>query len=111
MDKQEQYRKLIKQILIEHVQHKFSYGDIKIETIFDDKHNHYQLFHIGWHGNRHVYGCVMHLEIENGKIWIHHDDTEIGVANELVELGVPKDRIVLAFHSPYKRQFTDFAVE
>jgi len=73
MDKQEQYRKLIKQILIEHAQHKFSYGDIKIETIFDDEHNHYQLFHIGWHGNRHVYGCVMHLEIENGKIWIHHD--------------------------------------
>jgi hypothetical protein len=31
--------------------------------------------------------------------------------NELVQLGVPKDYIVLAFHSPYKRQFTGFAVE
>ena len=37
--------------------------------------------------------------------------TEIGVANELVEQGVPKKDIVLGFHIPYRRQFTEFAVE
>ncbi|MDB9459416.1 element excision factor XisI family protein, partial [Dolichospermum circinale CS-545/17] len=37
------------------------------------------------------------------------DGTEIGVANELVEAGVPKQDIVLAFKAPYKRKFTDFA--
>jgi hypothetical protein len=36
---------------------------------------------------------------------------EVGIANELVERGVPKKGIVLAFHSPFKRQFTEFAVE
>jgi hypothetical protein len=47
---------------------------------------------------------------KDGKIWIQHDGTEIGIANQLVELGIPKSDIVLAFHSPFKRQFTEFAV-
>lgn len=57
-----------------------------------------------------VYGCVLHLDIKNGKIWIQHDGTEGGIANQLVDCGVPKHDIVLDFHSPFKRQFTEFAV-
>jgi hypothetical protein len=52
---------------------------------------------------------VIHVDIKDGKIWIQCDFTEEGVANELVELGVPKTDIVLGFRSPYVRQFTDFA--
>jgi len=47
---------------------------------------------------------------KNGKIWIQHDGTERGVANDLVEWGVPKEAIVLAFHAPYRWQYTGFAV-
>jgi len=43
-------------------------------------------------------------------MWIQSDGTEVGVANELVEAGVPQPDIVLAFKSPFKRQFTDYAV-
>jgi len=50
------------------------------------------------------------VEIKDDKIWIERDGTEIGVASELVAAGVPKQDIVLAFHAPYKRQFTEFAV-
>jgi hypothetical protein len=39
-----------------------------------------------------------------------YDGTEVGVANQLIEMGVPKQDIVLAFHEPEVRQFTDFAV-
>ena len=85
--------------------------DIEVQTIFDPEHDHYQLVHVGWHNNRRVYGCVLPIDIKNGKIWIQHDGTEIGIADKLVELGVPKKDIVLAFHSPYKRQYTGFAVE
>jgi hypothetical protein len=52
----------------------------------------------------------MHIDIKNGKIWIQHHGTEVGDANELVELGVPKEDIVLAYHAPYQRQYTGFAV-
>ncbi|MBV7334508.1 XisI protein [Chloroflexi bacterium TSY] len=45
-----------------------------------------------------------------GKIWIEIDWTEEGIATELVAAGVPKEDIVLAFHHPSMRQYTEFAV-
>jgi hypothetical protein len=52
----------------------------------------------------------MHVDIRDGKFWIEHDGTEYGIANELVDAGVPKEHIVLAFHEPELRQYTEFAV-
>ena len=51
----------------------------------------------------------IHIDIKDNKIWIQSDGTEVGVANELVEAGVPRQNIVLGFKSPFKRQFTRYA--
>jgi hypothetical protein len=59
-----------------------------------------------WAGG--VVSGSLHLDIKDGKIWIQQDGTEVGIANQLVELGVPKRDIVLAFHEPAVRQFTEF---
>ena len=36
--------------------------------------------------------------------------TENDIAAELVEMGAAKSEIVIGFHSPFKRQFTEYAV-
>ncbi|HEY3997870.1 MAG TPA: element excision factor XisI family protein [Candidatus Xenobia bacterium] len=54
---------------------------------------------------------MLHVDIRGGKFWIQHDGTEGGIANDLVEAGVPKDHIVLAFRPPEYRQHTGFAVQ
>ncbi|WP_224409850.1 element excision factor XisI family protein [Oscillatoria salina] len=46
----------------------------------------------------------------DGKIWIHRDGTEEGVASEFLNAGIPKERIVLAFKSPSVRKHTGFAI-
>ena len=46
----------------------------------------------------------------NQKIWIQHDGTEEGIANELVNLGISHKQIVLAFKTIERRKITDFAV-
>ena len=38
------------------------------------------------------------------------DWTEEGIATELLREGVPKEDIVLDFHDPETRKFTDFAI-
>lgn len=83
---------------------------IDVQLSFDTERNHYYLFNAGWQDEHRIYGCVLHVDIKNGKIWIQHDGTEIGIANAFLNLGVPKEDIVLAFHSPYRRQFTGFGV-
>ncbi len=110
MARVEEYRTFVEKIIKEYGSYKPSYGDVEVQTVFDRENDHYQLLNVGWVKNERIRGCVLHLDIKNGKVWIQHDGTEEGVAHELVALGVPQEDIVLAFHAPYKRQFTGFAV-
>jgi XisI protein len=50
------------------------------------------------------------VDIINDKIWIHCDDTEDGVATELVAAGIPASDIVLAFHPADVRSYTGYAI-
>ena len=69
-----------------------------------------QFFDLGWRKKHRIYGCVLHVDIKDGNIWIQHDGAEDDIANAFLERGVPKSDIVLGFHSPYRRQFSGFAV-
>jgi hypothetical protein len=110
MGRLDDYRQYIEIIIEKYGSYKPSYGDVEIQLIFDREHNHYQLVSVGWDRNERIRGCILHIDIKDGKIWIQHDGTEVGVANELVEMGVPKHDIVLAFHAPARRKYTEFAV-
>jgi len=110
MEKVTRYQQYIQQVLREYVGERPN-DPIETAVSFDTKHNHYQIINIGWIEERRIYGPVVHMTIKNNKIWIQHDGTEAGLAMELVNLGVPKSDIVLAFQSPYRRQYGEFAVE
>lgn len=110
MDTLESYRQIIQKILTEHAQIPYAHEDIQSETVFDRESDRYLLVIIGREGVRRVHGCLIHVDIINGKIWIQRDGTEYGIADEFVKAGVPKDRIVLGFRSPEIRKHTEFAV-
>lgn len=109
MDKLNMYRQHIQQLLEEYRTYTPAYGEVEVEAVIDSVRDHYQLMTVGWQGQQRVHGCLLHIDIRNGKLWIQHDGTEEGVATRLVEAGVPKEDIVLAFHAPYKRRFTGYA--
>ena len=110
MDTVEHYRHLIESILTDLARIPYAHGDIELQTIFDREKDHYVLMLVGRDGVRRVHGCLVHVDIRGGKLWIQRDGTEHGVARELLEAGVPKDHIVLAFRSPEMRKATDFAI-
>lgn len=62
---------------------------------------------VGWYGEQREYESLIHIDIKEGKIWIQSDGTEVGVANELIESGVPSQDIILGFKSPFKRQLME----
>jgi hypothetical protein len=110
MARVEEYRKLVQDLIREYAQQRPMAEEVETEIIFDTERDHYQLVNVGWLNNRRIYGCVLHIDIKGDKVWIQHNGTELPVAEELVALGIPQDSIVLGFHAPYKRQFTEFAV-
>jgi hypothetical protein len=111
MDKLNLYRQLIEESLVERAKLRSPSDPIKSETVFDRESDHYQLVHLGWKdSSTRIYGCALHVDIVDGKIWVQHDGTEDAIADQLVAKGVPKQDIVLAYHAPHVRQHTEFAV-
>jgi XisI protein len=110
MDKLELYRSIVTEILTKYSQYKPSYGQVEIEQIFDRDRDRYQLLAIGWNQQQRIYGATIHLDIQDEKIWIQQNTTEFDLASDLVEKGVPKQDIVIGFHTPKMRQLTGFAV-
>jgi hypothetical protein len=110
MDTLDNYRQIIEKILTEYARIPYAYGDIQRQTVFDRTSDHYLLMLVGREGIRRVHGCLVHVDIINSKIWIQRDGTEYGIARELLDAGVPKDKIVLGFRSPEMRKLTEFAV-
>ena len=84
--------------------------ETEVQLILDLERHHYLLMLVGWHNQRREYESLIHIDIKDEKIWIQSDGTEVGVANELVEDGIPQKDIVLGFKSPFKRQFAEYAV-
>ncbi len=106
------YRELVQKILMAHTERvlngECSNRETALQTIFDVERDHYLVMVVGWHSGRRDYGSLIHVDIKDDKIWIQSDGTEVGVASELVEAGIPSHDIVLGYKSPFKRQFTDY---
>lgn len=110
MDKLQQYRQIVRQLLAEQA-HPYTYSDdVETEIICDMEHDHYQLSYVGWEDQQRIFNLILHFDIKDGKIWIQHNGTEAAIAQELVQKGVSASDIVLGFHSPFKRQFSGYAV-
>ena len=104
------YRDLIEQIIEQHATESNPNDTATERIVFDRNRDSYLLLYVGWHGEERIYGVSIHIEIIDEKIWIQQDFTEEGIANQFVELGVPKTDIVLGFRAPVVRKFTEFSV-
>jgi len=100
----------IKQLLEHFASIPAATGDVELETIFDDTQNRYQVIAQGWQGKRRMHGCLVHIDLKGSKVWLQHDSTDAEIAEELVERGIPKERIVLGFLPESVRPHTGYAV-
>lgn len=110
MDKLSYYGEIVKTLIRKYAEFHPARGDVQIEVIFDEANGHYELMYAGWNGPYRIHGSVLHIDLRGDKVWIQHDGTEHGIAEELVETGIPREHIVLAFKPPEVRVHTDFAV-
>ncbi|NMF56678.1 XisI protein [Pseudanabaena yagii] len=110
MDKLENYRQIIRNVLLPYT--KITYANVPVRNIavFDDEHGQYLIMSDGWDGVRHLHGCLIHIEIIGNHLWVQRDGTEDGITDELVASGIPKQDIVLGFQEPAVRKYTGYGV-
>ena len=106
----EHYRQVIETILNEYASLPYAYADIQSEVVFDRCRDRYLWMNVGWDGDRYIHGCMAHIDLIDGKIWIQRDGTEEGIAADLERAGIAKDQIVLGFRSLEIRPYTGYAV-
>ena len=110
MDKLEKYRRIIRQVLNPYLNISYANAKIRNRAAFDVETDQYLIISEGWDKQQHVHSCLIHVEIIDEKVWIQCDNTEAGIANELMAAGIKQDNIVLGFHEPAVRKYTGFAV-
>jgi XisI protein len=110
MERLSDYRKCIQTLISEQARHTSSYGEVTSQPVFDVEHDQYLLVDMGWNGHCRVYNCVLHLSIQDGKVWIQRNQTDRSVADLLGEMGVGKEDIVLGLQPDYARPYTGYGV-
>ncbi len=109
MDPLESWRDTVERILTDISAIPYANVPARTMVVFDRAHDRYLLVDVGWRGAERVHGALVHVDIIDGKIWIQYDGTEHGIANDLVEAGVPREQIVLGFKPASVRPHTGFA--
>jgi hypothetical protein len=104
MDKVEKYRQTLRQELDKYASRKpVNMPEATRQLIVSGDENQFVLFSIGWHGTRHIHQCLIHVQIKEGKIWVHHDLTDPGLLERLAERGIPEEDLILAFVPEHER--------
>ncbi|TAE69478.1 MAG: XisI protein [Bacteroidetes bacterium] len=84
---------------------------IDTQLIIDKEKGHYLIYSIGWEKTKRSYGCFLHIEVKkNAKIFLHHNGTNLEIVDELMENGVEKMDIALAFQPYSVREISGFYV-
>ena len=112
MDKLTKYRQIVCQYLED-----FARDNPEANLIFDEKRDRFLMqslmretpktalhrfivMHVNWRNDYRIYGCAMHLDLIDGKVWIQNNSTEIYIDRELLKRGIAPQDIVLGFRSP-----------
>ncbi len=71
-----------------------------VEVICDDERMRYLALWVGWWKSKRIHQCAIHIDICDDLIVIQCNDTEDLIATELVEMGIPREKIRLGFLPP-----------
>jgi len=106
----EQYRTILRHVMADYAVGGRQNGDLRTELVVDEHQNHFEVISVGWDGEERIHHSVLHVDIIDGKVWIQNNNTDRQIGKELVEAGIPREDIVLAFHPAELRKYTEFAV-
>jgi len=74
------------------------------QLILDDEHLHYLVVRVGWFKQKSVYLSLIHLDICDDLIVIQANNTENLIDEELIALGIPREKICLDILPPEVRE-------
>jgi hypothetical protein len=59
--------------------------------------------------DEYLFYVIFHFDIKDGKVWVQENRTDILIAQQLSESGIPKSDIVLGLQFPDLREASGYA--
>lgn len=105
MDKLTKYREILAETVRKHAAFQPANGNIKTQAVIDEADGDFMVIDAGWSDNgRRVYDVVLHFHVEGETVRVERDNTDAEVVRELIEKGVDRQDLILAFNAePYQR--------
>ena len=105
MDRVENYRRILQQVVKRHARFQPANGHIKTHAVCDVENDDYMVVDSGWNEKeRRIYDVVIHFRLQDGLVHVERDNTDAEVVRELLEAGIDTSDIILAYNAlPYQR--------
>ncbi|MEM7375659.1 MAG: element excision factor XisI family protein [Bacteroidota bacterium] len=84
--------------------------DLKKHLIVNQTQTEFILLLLGWDKKRYTHSVLYHIELRENKVWVHEDNTSVGIAAVLAEKGIPKLEIVLGYLPWYEREASEYGL-
>lgn len=97
MDKINQYRQIVKQVITYYSRLKPSHGNIRLDTVFDEAKDRYSLMQVGWDRGKRIRGNLIYITLSGEKVIVEYDGMESGITQDLIDFGISEEDIILAF--------------
>lgn len=97
MDKINNYRQIVKEVISQYSRFVPSHGNIRLDTLFDETQDRYALMQVGWNRERRVRGNLIYITLQNGKVLIEYDGIGTGITQDLINQGISEEDIVFAY--------------
>ncbi len=78
--------------------------NVQEKLVQDTEQNRFLVVRTGWYQAVNYYSIIQDVEVRDGMVLIHQNNTEHDLEAELVARGVPVEKIVLATVAPEERQ-------
>lgn len=105
--KLDKYRRILQHVVENHADASRREDQVEIVPICDNVHDNYLIMRIGWDRVGRAHHILFHFRLKEGKVWIEWDGIEYGIAHDLLEAGIPKEDIVMAFYGREPRPLTE----
>ena len=102
---QQGYSQILEKVVKRHAQFQPANGNIQTHVVCDREMDEYTVIDSGWNEKgRRIYDVVLHFRLQDGIVHVERDNTDAEVVRELLESGIAKTDIILAYNAlPFQK--------
>lgn len=110
MDKLNKYKAILQEELEYHTKGRIANApELQHYLVINKEETDFLVLLMGWYKRRFRHNVMYHLQLKDQKVHIYCINTDVDIAANLVEAGIPQSDIIIAFRPEYLQEKSDYS--